>query len=145
MEVCSQIHTPATFLLRKEPQYPKNRRLGWSQTWCTCFGEEETLWPLLGTESWLLQQHMRCNHGHVITWGCSATTWSDIHSGITHLHTLEYHEPICNTVWADRCHIIREYLYWMGHVVVQLVKALRYKPEDPEFDSWWCHWNFSWT
>jgi len=50
MEVRSQIHTPATFLLRKETQYPKSKRLGWSQSWSTCFGEEENLWPLLGKE-----------------------------------------------------------------------------------------------
>jgi len=24
-------------------------------------------------------------------------------------------------------------------------KALRYKPEGREFDSQWCHWNFSLT
>jgi len=30
-----------------------------------------------------------------------------------------------------------------GHVVVQLVEALHYKPEDRGFDSHWCHWNFS--
>jgi hypothetical protein len=33
----------------------------------------------------------------------------------------------------------------MGHVVVQLVEALRYKPEGHGFDSWWCHWNFSFS
>ena len=32
-----------------------------------------------------------------------------------------------------------------GHVVAQLVEALRYKPERRRFDSWWCHWNFSST
>ena len=26
-----------------------------------------------------------------------------------------------------------------------VVKALRYKPADPGFDSRWCHWNFSVT
>jgi hypothetical protein len=93
----------------------------------------------------LLQQHTRCNHRHVITWGCSTTTWSDIHARNTHLHTLEYLEPICNTVLADRCQIIREYLYWPGHVVAHLVKELRYKPKDLEFSSWLCHWNFSLT
>jgi len=31
---------------------------------------------------------LRCNHGHVITWGYSTTTWSDIRAGTTHLHTL---------------------------------------------------------
>jgi hypothetical protein len=29
-----------------------------------------------------------------------------------------------------------------GRAVVQLVEALRYKPEGREFDSGWCHWNF---
>jgi len=27
--------------------------------------------------------------------------------------------------------------------VAQLVEALLYKPEGREFDSPWCHWNFS--
>jgi len=31
----------------------------------------------------------------------------------------------------------------MGHVVVQLVEALSYKPEGCEFDSQLCNWNFS--
>jgi hypothetical protein len=30
-----------------------------------------------------------------------------------------------------------------GHVVVQLIVALRYKPEGRGIDSPWCHWNFS--
>jgi len=30
-------------------------------------------------------------------------------------------------------------------LVVQLVEALRYKPEGRGFDSRWCHWNFSLT
>jgi hypothetical protein len=29
--------------------------------------------------------------------------------------------------------------------VVQLVEALRYKPEGRGFDFRWCHWNFSLT
>jgi hypothetical protein len=29
-----------------------------------------------------------------------------------------------------------------GHAVVQLVDALRYKPEGRGFNSRWCHWNF---
>jgi hypothetical protein len=33
----------------------------------------------------------------------------------------------------------------MGHVVAQLVEALRYKPEDGVFDSRWCNWIFSLT
>jgi len=28
------------------------------------------------------------------------------------------------------------------YTVVQLVEALRYKPEGCRFDSQWCHWNF---
>jgi len=31
------------------------------------------------------------------------------------------------------------------HAVVQLVEALRYKPEGHGFNSRWCHWNFSLT
>jgi len=31
----------------------------------------------------------------------------------------------------------------VGHEVVQLVEALRYKSEGRGFDSRWCHWNFS--
>ena len=33
----------------------------------------------------------------------------------------------------------------VGHAVVQLVEALRYKPESRGFDSCWCLWNFSLT
>jgi len=29
-----------------------------------------------------------------------------------------------------------------GHVVAQLVEALRYKPEGRGFDARWCYWNF---
>jgi hypothetical protein len=32
-----------------------------------------------------------------------------------------------------------------GHVVAQLVEALRYKPEGRGFDSRWFQWNFSLT
>ena len=32
-----------------------------------------------------------------------------------------------------------------GHTVVQLVEALRYKPECRGFDSRLCHWKFSLT
>jgi hypothetical protein len=31
------------------------------------------------------------------------------------------------------------------YAVVQLVEALRYKPEGRGFDYRWCHWNFSLT
>jgi hypothetical protein len=33
----------------------------------------------------------------------------------------------------------------VGHMVAPLVGALPYNPEGREFDSWWCHWNFSLT
>jgi len=36
-------------------------------------------------------------------------------------------------------------LHLLGHVVVRLVEALRYKPEGRSFDSQWYHWNFSLT
>jgi hypothetical protein len=35
------------------------------------------------------------------------------------------------------------YLRYLGHAVLQLVEALRYKSEGREFDSRWYHWNFS--
>jgi len=37
------------------------------------------------------------------------------------------------------------FMYIVGHAVVQLVEALRYKPEGLGFDSRWCHCNFSLT
>jgi len=37
------------------------------------------------------------------------------------------------------------YYSHMGYAVVQLVEALRYKPEGRGFDSQWCLWNFSFT
>jgi hypothetical protein len=39
----------------------------------------------------------------------------------------------------------RNLQYLVGHVVAQLVEALRYNPEGREFDSRWYHWNFSLT
>jgi hypothetical protein len=41
-------------------------------------------------------------------------------------------------------------MYWffqkMGeHAVLQLVEAVRYKPEGRGIDSRFCHWNFSLT
>jgi len=33
----------------------------------------------------------------------------------------------------------------LGHMVAQLVEALRYKPEGCGFNSQWCNWNFSLT
>jgi len=32
--------------------------------------------------------------------------------------------------------------YSSKYAVVQLLEALRYKPEGRGFDSRWCHWNF---
>jgi len=37
------------------------------------------------------------------------------------------------------------FVFLLGHVVAQLVEALRYKPGGFRFDSGWCHWNFSLT
>ena len=34
---------------------------------------------------------------------------------------------------------------FVGYVVVQLVEALRYKPEGRGFEYRWSHWNFSLT
>ena len=58
----------------------------------------------------------------------------------------------------EKCREIHKYEYFYvpapnfinlclgkGHTVVQLVEALRYKPEDRGFNSRWCHWNFSLT
>jgi hypothetical protein len=39
---------------------------------------------------------------------------------------------------------IKKYLQ-NRQAVVQLVEALRYKPEGHDFDSRWGHWNFSLT
>jgi hypothetical protein len=36
-------------------------------------------------------------------------------------------------------------MFVSGHVVAQLVEALRYKPEGRGFASRWCHWNISLT
>ena len=36
--------------------------------------------------------------------------------------------------------ILSEFAFCLGHVVAQLVAALRYKPESCGFDSRWCHW-----
>ena len=45
--------------------------------------------------------------------------------------------------------LLKAYYYGLlptrGHAVAHLVEALRYKPEGREFDSHWCHWNFSLT
>jgi len=43
-----QLHTKATLLLRKEPQYPLKIKLGALQSCSGCSGEEKYLAPLLG-------------------------------------------------------------------------------------------------
>ena len=47
---------------------------------------------------------------------------------------------MCIVTGNDICKLIRIY---SGHAVVQLVEALRYKPEGRGFDSRWCHLGFS--
>ena len=45
---------------------------------------------------------------------------------------------------ADFHHLCYDlYIMCEGHMVAQLIEALRYKPEGRGFDSRWCHWNFS--
>ena len=44
-----------------------------------------------------------------------------------------------------RVKIYVTYIYLRGYAVVQLVEALRYKPEGRGFDSRWCHLNISLT
>ena len=46
------------------------------------------------------------------------------------------------TVRAGFEWILEELMTSKGHVVAQLVDALRYKLEGRGFNSWWCHWNF---
>jgi hypothetical protein len=43
------------------------------------------------------------------------------------------------------CVFYAYYISQPGHALVQLVEALRYKPEGRKFDSQWSHWNFSLT
>ena len=40
------------------------------------------------------------------------------------------------------CFLFVKLLSRVRHTVVQLVEALRYKPEGRGFDSRWCHWNY---
>jgi len=44
-----------------------------------------------------------------------------------------------------RCYYFISVHMKQGHAVAQLVEALRYNSEGREFDSRWCHWNFSMT
>jgi hypothetical protein len=48
------------------------------------------------------------------------------------------------TVYDDAFNMGTE-IVTMGHVVAQLVEAMRYTPEDRGFDFRWCNWNFSMT
>jgi hypothetical protein len=43
------------------------------------------------------------------------------------------------------CFINKTEILFEGHPVVQLVEALRYKPEGRGFDTRWGHWYFSST
>jgi len=45
---------------------------------------------------------------------------------------------------GHHCFKILNICIW-GHAVVQLVEALRYKPEGRGFDTGWCQWNFTLT
>jgi hypothetical protein len=62
------------------------------------------------------------------------------------------YDPKPNHLHNDTGLFVQNYLCYLlpvatgqGHVVAQLVEALRYKPEHCRFDSRWCHWNFSLT
>ena len=56
---------------------------------------------------------------------CSALPWALINTIILSL----FHAP--DSIW--------------GQAVMQMVKALHYKPEGRGFDSRWCHWNITLT
>jgi hypothetical protein len=56
----------------------------------------------------------------------------------------------CKCFELELCHIkLARYFtcfhFKRGYIVVQLVEALCYKPEDCGFDSWWNRWDFSLT
>jgi hypothetical protein len=54
--------------------------------------------------------------------------------------------PVEDTqVLAETCCIKQYIILREGHVVAQLVEALRYKSEGLGFDCRWCYWNFSFT
>jgi hypothetical protein len=44
-------------------------------------------------------------------------------------------------VFVGLCFVFSSLHNRMGHAAVQLVDALRYKPEGRGIDSRWCHWN----
>jgi hypothetical protein len=54
----------------------------------------------------------------------------------TSAHLFVFMENQASLVFTSALHLLR------GGAVVE---ALRYKPEGREFDSRWCHWNFSLT
>ena len=63
------------------------------------------------------------------------------------LQEMIHMDPVC---FKSSAHKSSMNLSWShdkngGHAVVQLVEALRYKPEGRGYDSRWCHWNFSLT
>ena len=93
---CAVKFTPQS-LSSWEKNFSTQRRGGWAgpRAGLHALEKRKNSCPSWEQETRLLQQHMRCNHRHVITWGCSTTTWSDIHAGTSHLHTLQYPEPKC--------------------------------------------------
>jgi hypothetical protein len=54
---------------------------------------------------------------------------------------------LCRFGWNfhSNLHTICSTILYMGHAVMQLVEALRYKSEGPGFDFRWWHWIFSLT
>jgi hypothetical protein len=46
-------------------------------------------------------------------------------------------------IWEMILRNLIEYFGAVGYAMAQLVEALRHKSEGREFDSRWCHWNFS--
>ena len=62
---------------------------------------------------------------------------------MVHLHaflTCTLGEDIWLALGSNRI-TVREIVVY-PFIGVQLVEALRYKPEGRGFDSRWCHWNF---
>ena len=39
----------------------------------------------------------------------------------------------------------RWHIVFVGHAVIKLIEARRYKLEGHRFDSRWCHWNYGLT
>ena len=59
-------------------------------------------------------------------------------SGVTSvIDYLKWHKDIKSLLF-----LTKDKYFFEGHPVVQMVEALRYKPEGREFDTRWGHWNF---